>query len=106
MHVATWAEVTWVCRSHYAMWAYERFLLLRRAVHRVVRTSGGTLGLGPQPLAGMAVSMLTLALRVKTELLCSSEASNNQHWRRPQVWITQVGSNPRSFEFLLLNQLS
>jgi len=29
--------------------------------------------------------MLTLALRVKTELLCSSGASNNWYWRRPQV---------------------
>ena len=28
MYVATWAEVTWVCRSHYAMCADERFLLL------------------------------------------------------------------------------
>lgn len=99
-----------MCRSHYAMWADERFLLLHlrgpQSSSQGSEDFRGTWGLGPQPPAGMAVSMLTLALRVKTELLCSSGASNNQHWRRPQVWITQVGSNPRSFEFLLLNQLS
>lgn len=92
------------------MWADERFLLLHlrgpQSSSQGSEGFRGHLGAGPQPLAGVAVLTLTMALRVKTELPCSSAASNNVHWKRPQVWVTQVGSNPRSFEFLLLNKLS
>lgn len=70
--------------------------------YRVVRTSGVTLGLRPQALAGVAVSMLTLALRAKSELMCSSGASKNWHWRRPTFWVIQVAPAPRIFEFRLL----
>ena len=55
------------------MWADERFLLLHlrgpQSSSQGSEGFRGHLGAGPQPLAGVAVLMLTMALRVKTELI-------------------------------------